>query len=62
MPDATPRDLALAEFSRMERPRWSNDEWPRVVEAAERLLSSYERHAVLVALGSFDDAGGDKSE
>ena len=41
----------------MERPRWSNDEWPRVVEAVERALDAYQRAEVMVALGMVESAG-----
>ena len=62
MPDPTPRDLALAEFTALERPRWSNADWPRVLEAGERLLDSllrFQVRAALTAPTSPDEAPGE---
>lgn len=51
MPDPrTAYQRALDEFVRMEKPSWSNEDWPRVLEAFERGLRSYQRHAIAMAL------------
>ena len=62
MDELTPRDLALAEFTALERPRWSNADWPRVLEAAERLVDSLLRYQVRAALGMNERAGEAKSD
>lgn len=51
MPDTrTAYQRAIDEFTRMEKPDWSNENWPRVLAAFERGLKAYQRHAVMMAL------------
>lgn len=62
MDELTPRDLALAEFRAMERQRWSEAEWPRVLAAAERVVDAVLRYQVRAAMGVNERAGEDKSD
>lgn len=62
MDELTPRELALSEFHAMERQRWSEAEWPRVLAAAGRVLDAMVRYQVRAAMGVNERAGEDKSD
>lgn len=62
MADLSPRDLALAEVTSMERAGWSDAEWPRVLQVAERAIDAYVRHGVRAALAPIEAASDGKSE
>lgn len=61
MPDPTPRALALAEVTAMEKPGWSNEDWPRVLLVAERAIDAYVRYGVRVAMGANEAANRDEA-